>query len=156
MNHTSATLMDDFYVLGSNVSFPSSLPGPMAGNGYHMCGQYLGTPPVGQISRITCQPQPITAQYVYIKLDRSTNPGVLEMCEVWVYGSKLTTPFLWITSITNTMHSFIAEVMIWWLLSNFSTVYRTPVEKISPKLQVKILNKWIGNTPFYCTSWHTD
>ena len=90
MNHVSATLMDDFYVLGSNLSFPSSLPGLMGGSGYHMCGQYPGTPPVGQISRITCQPQPITAQYVYIQLDRSTNPDVIETCEVWVYGSKLT------------------------------------------------------------------
>ena len=86
--HVSATNMKDFYVLGSNQSFPSSLPGPMVGNGYQMCGQYSGTPPVGQISRITCQPQPITTRFVYIQVDRSADPSIIELCEVWVFGSK--------------------------------------------------------------------
>ena len=80
--------MKDLYVLGSNLSFPSSLPGPMGGSGNQLCGQYPGTPPVGQISRVTCQPQPITTRYVYIQVDRSANPTIMELCEVWVYGSK--------------------------------------------------------------------
>ena len=106
MNCVSATLMNDFYVLGSNLSFPSSLPGPMGGSGYHLCGQYQGTPPVGQISRITCQPQPITAQYVYLQLDRSANPQEMEMCEVWVYGSKLTICYQMITITSSIILSF--------------------------------------------------
>ena len=86
--HVSATYMDDFYVVGSNLSFPESLPGPMVGSGYQLCGQYPGTPPVARMSRITCQPQPITARYVYIQVDRSADPKFIELCEVWVYGSK--------------------------------------------------------------------
>ena len=111
MNNISGTLMDDCYVLGGNLSFPSSLPGPMGGSGYHLCGQYPGTPPAGQISRITWQPQPVSAQYVYIQLDRSTSPSDLEMCEVWVYGSKLTTLYLRLTSIAKSMHLFTALVI---------------------------------------------
>ena len=80
--------MDDFYVSGSNLSFPVFVSGPMWGNGYQLCGQYSGTPPLGQILRITCQPQPLTAQYVYIQVDRSADPAVIELCEVWVYGGK--------------------------------------------------------------------
>ena len=87
--HVTETRMDDFYVLGSNLSFPSSLSGPMGGSDYQLCGKYLGTPPVGQISRVTCQPQPITARYVYIQVNRSVAPANLELCEVWVYSSKL-------------------------------------------------------------------
>ena len=78
--------MNDFYVLGSNLSFPSSPPGPFVGSGYQLCGQYPGTPPVGGVSRVTCQPQPVTARFVYIQVDRSADPKVLELCEVWVYG----------------------------------------------------------------------
>ena len=106
MNCVSATLMDDFYVFGSNLSFPSSLPGPMGGSGYHLCGQYPGTPPAGQISQITCQPQPITAQYVYLQLDRSANPKEMQMCEVWVYGGKLTTCYQRITITSSIILSF--------------------------------------------------
>ena len=106
---SSASFMDDFYVVGSNLSFPSSLPGPMRGNGYHLCGQYPGTPPVGQISRITCQPQPITARYVYIQCERPRNPRVLELCEVWVYASKLTALYLRIDIITSITQSLITQ-----------------------------------------------
>ena len=81
--------MDDFYVLGSNLSFPSSLPGPMGGNGYQLCGMYQGTPPVGQISRVIFEPQPITARFVYIQVNKSASPAVLELCEVWVFASKM-------------------------------------------------------------------
>ena len=80
--------MDNFYVLGSNLSFPTSSPGDMTGNGYQLCGRYSGRPPAGELSRVTCQPHPITARFVYIQVDRSASGGILELCEVWVYASK--------------------------------------------------------------------
>ena len=83
--YVSANFMDDFIVVGSN---------PMDGTGYQLCGQYPGSPPVGQVSIITCQPRPITAQYVYIQVDRFADPQILELCEVWVYGNKLTTTII--------------------------------------------------------------
>ena len=84
-----ASYMTDFYVLGSDIGFPLSPPGSLLGHaGYTLCGQYLGTPPVGQISRVTCQPGPISARYVYIKADVPATRNILELCEVWVYGSK--------------------------------------------------------------------
>ena len=78
----------------------------VGGSGYHLCGQYPGTPPAGQISRITCQPQPITAQYVFIQPDRSVNPQEMEMCEVWAYGSKLTACYQIISIISSVILSF--------------------------------------------------
>ena len=82
--------MADFYVLGSDVGFPTSPPGSLKGHaGYKLCGQYPGTPPVGQISRITCEPGPTPAKYVYIQADVPAGiMNFLELCEVWVYGSK--------------------------------------------------------------------
>ena len=81
--------MADFYVLGSDVGFPTSSPGSLKGHaGYKLCGQYPGTPPAGQISRITCEPGPTPAKYVYIQADAPTNVDFLELCEVWVYGRK--------------------------------------------------------------------
>ena len=89
--HISELIMDNFYVLGSNLSFPTSPHGAMTGSGYHLCGRYSGTPPVGALSRVTCQPQPITARFVYIQVDRSLSPAHLELCEVWVFASKCIT-----------------------------------------------------------------
>ena len=82
--------MADFYVLGSDVGFPTSPPGSLKGHaGYKLCGQYPGTPPVGQISRVTCEPGPTPAKYVYIQADVPAGIMIfLELCEVWVYGSK--------------------------------------------------------------------
>ena len=81
--------MADFYVLGSDVGFPTSPPGSLKGHaGYKLCGQYPGTPPLGQISRITCVPGPSPAKYIYIQADVPTQRNFLELCEVWVYGSK--------------------------------------------------------------------
>ena len=96
--------LDDFYVIGSNLSFPTAMPGPMIGPQYKLCGQYAGSPPVGQVSRVTCQPQPLTTQYIYIQTNRSSDPLILELCEVWVFGSKFIfhstakrhTPTLWL------------------------------------------------------------
>ena len=82
--------MRDFYVMGSNLSFPSSLPGPLNDTMYELCGQYPGDPPSGQICRVTCDPQPITARYVYIQADLTpmNKTGCFDFCEVWVYGDK--------------------------------------------------------------------
>ena len=81
--------MTDFYVLGSDIGFPLSPPSSLLGHaGYTLYGQYLGTPPDGQISRVTCQSGSIPARYVYIKADVPATFNVLELCEVWVYGSK--------------------------------------------------------------------
>ena len=80
--------MDDFYVFGSNQGFPSSPFGAIMDGAYQLCGQYPGTPPVGEVSRVTCEPHPITARYVFIQIDRQETPAVVELCEVWVYGSK--------------------------------------------------------------------
>ena len=80
--------MDNFYVLGSNLSFPTSPPGSMTGSGYQLCGRYSGRPPSGALSKVMCQPQPITARFVYIQTNGSAYPLHLAMCEVWVYGSK--------------------------------------------------------------------
>ena len=84
----SVHFLDDFYVIGSNLSFPTAMPGPLIGPQYKLCGQYPGSPPLGKVSRVTCQPQPITAQYIYIQTNRSSDPLILELCEVWVFGSK--------------------------------------------------------------------
>ena len=80
--------MDNFYVFGSNRSFPSSHFGAIMDGAHQLCGQYPGTPPVGEISWVTCEPHPLTARYVFIQVDRQETPGVLELCEVWVYESK--------------------------------------------------------------------
>ena len=80
--------MRDFYVVGSNLSFPLSPPGPMNGTMYELCGQYPGAPPDGALARITCQPQPMIAQYVYIQADLSPIEVAFDFCEVWVYGDK--------------------------------------------------------------------
>ena len=80
--------MDNFYVVVSNQSFPSSHPGDMLEAGYQLCGRYPGTPPLGTVSRITCHPHPISTKYVYIQVDGRTSALNLELCEVWVYGSK--------------------------------------------------------------------
>ena len=81
--------MADFYVLGSDVGFPTSPPGSLKGKtGYKLCGQYPGTPPLGHISRITCEPRPTPAKYVYIQADVPMDIDFLELCEVWVCGSK--------------------------------------------------------------------
>ena len=80
--------MDNFYVAGSNQSFPASPTGDILAPGYQLCGRYPGTPPVGEISRVTCQPHPITTRYVYIQVDGRGSDSTLELCEVWVYGSK--------------------------------------------------------------------
>ena len=80
--------MDNFYVAGSNQSFPASHPGDILAAGYQLCGRYQGTPPVGQISRVTCQTDPITTRYVYIQVDGRASLPSLELCEVWVYGIK--------------------------------------------------------------------
>ena len=85
---STVTWMDNFYVAGSNQSFPSSHPGDILAAGYQLCGRYPGSPPVGQVSRVTCQPHPITTRYVYIQVDGRTSSSTLELCEVWVYGSK--------------------------------------------------------------------
>ena len=79
--------MDSFYVFGSNLSFPSPPLVTVLGAPHQLCGQYSGTLPVGQISRVTCEPHPIRARYVFIQIHR-TVPSVLELCEVWVYASK--------------------------------------------------------------------
>ena len=80
--------MDNFYVVVSNQSFPVSHPGDMLAAGYQLCGQYLGTAPLGQATRITCDPNPILTKLVYIQVDGRTTASTLELCEVWVYGSK--------------------------------------------------------------------
>ena len=80
--------MRDFYVVGSNLSFPLSPPGPMNGTMYELCGQYPGAPPDGSIARITCQPQPMIVEYVYIQADLSPGSVIFDFCEVWVYGDK--------------------------------------------------------------------
>ena len=87
--HISEFTMENFYILGSNLSFPTSLPSGMTGNGYHLCGRYSGRPPAGALSKVTCQPLPVTARFVYIQVDRSASPTLLELCEVWVYAGKL-------------------------------------------------------------------
>ena len=77
-----ASQMTDFYVLGSDIGFLLSPPGSLLDHaGYTLCGQY-------QVSRVTCQPGPISARYVYIKADVPAARNILEICEVWVYGSK--------------------------------------------------------------------
>ena len=86
--HISAPNVENFYVLGSNLSLPTSSPGAMTGSGYHLCGRYSGIPPAGELSKVTCQPQPVTARFVYWQVDRSESPKPLELCEVWVYASK--------------------------------------------------------------------
>ena len=80
--------MRDFYVVGSNLSFPLSPPGPMNGTMYELCGQYPGAPPDGSLARITCQPQPMIAQYVYIQAALSPIEVAFNFCEVRVYGDK--------------------------------------------------------------------
>ena len=62
----SVEYMRDFYVVGSNMSFPLSLPGPMNGTMYELCGQYPGTPPDGSLAQIICRSQPMIAQYVSV------------------------------------------------------------------------------------------
>ena len=79
--------MDDFYVVGSNLSFPTTHPDILNGTGYQLCGQYPGTPPLGQVSRVTCQHGPITARYVYLQGVPETSRVSLELCEVWVFGN---------------------------------------------------------------------
>ena len=92
--------MDNFYVFGSNLSFPSPPLVTILGAPHQLCGQYSGTPPVGQISRVTCEPHPIRARYVFIQVDHQAAPSVLELCEVWVYGSEcLQCLFIWHKSI---------------------------------------------------------
>ena len=85
---STVTWMDNFYIAGSNQSFPAYHPGDILAAGYQLCGRYQGTPPVGQISRVTCQPNPITTRYDYIQVDGWTSSPTLELCEVWVYGIK--------------------------------------------------------------------
>ena len=80
--------MDNVYAMGSDKSFPTTLPGPLTGPDYQLCGQYPGTPPVGQTSVIICSPQPVTARYLYIQVDRLNDPRIIELCEVWIYASK--------------------------------------------------------------------
>ena len=80
--------MRDFYVVGSNMSFPLSLPGPMNGTMYELCGQYPGTPPDGSLAQIICRSQPMIAQYVYVQADLSPGSGIFDFCEVSVYGNK--------------------------------------------------------------------
>ena len=83
-----AYLMDNFIVVGSNRSFPSSPPDMMTGPDYHLCGQYPDTPPVGDRSMVVCSPYAVTARYVYIQVNSSNELTILELCEVWVYASK--------------------------------------------------------------------
>ena len=80
--------MRDFYIVGSNMSFPTSPPGAMNGTMYELCAQYPGTPPDGSLARITCQPQPMITQYVYVQADLSPGSGIFDFCEVSVYGNK--------------------------------------------------------------------
>ena len=95
----TVTWMDNFYVAGCNQSFPSSHPGDILAAGYQLCGRYSGSPPVGQVSRVTCQPHPITTRYVYIQVDGRTSSSTLELCEVWVYGRERC-KFLFIDSMS--------------------------------------------------------
>ena len=83
-----ANLMDNFIVVGSNRSFPSSPPDMMTGPAYHLCGQYPGTPPVGDKSMVVCSPYAVAARYVYIQVNSSNELIILELCEVWIYASK--------------------------------------------------------------------
>ena len=80
--------MDNFYVVGSNLSFPVSHPGILNGTGYQLCGKYPGTPPLGQVSRVTCQPGSVKARLVYMQVGFPTSPACLELCEVWVIDGK--------------------------------------------------------------------
>ena len=91
--------MDNFYVFGSNLSFPSPPLVTLLGAPHQLCGQYSGTPPMGQISRVTCEPHPIRARYVFIQVDHQAAPSVLELCEVWVYGSECLQRFIHMTWI---------------------------------------------------------
>ena len=94
--------MDDFYV---------SLPALLGGSGYNLCGQFPGTPPIGQISRITCQPQPITAQYVYIQLDRSTNPKEMEIGWNWICHEQFQLPaFVFVFQLVSWCQSYCQRV----------------------------------------------
>ena len=91
--------MDNVYAVGSDKKFPSTLQGPLTGPDYQLCGQYPGTPPVGQTSVIICSPQPVTARYFYIQVDRLSDPRIIELCEVWIYTSKF---------------QFTSYIAVWW------------------------------------------
>ena len=103
--------MDNVYAVGSDKSFPSTLPGPLTGPDYQLCGQYPGTPPVGQTSVIICWPQPVTARYFYIQVDRLSDPRIIELCEVWIYASKF--PF---TSYITVRWKAIMKTYYLWLV----------------------------------------
>ena len=74
-------LITAYYRVGSNLTALLSLT-------YHLCGQYPGTPPVGDKSMVVCSPYAVAARYVYIQVNSSNGLIILELCEVWIYASK--------------------------------------------------------------------
>ena len=128
----SVRWMDNYYVVGSNLSFPTSHPGILNGAGYQMCGRYPVTPPVGQVSRVTCQPVPITARYVYMQVDRQTSPAALELCEVWVFGDKwvvsVRAPCISYSNVSKSIYNYLWQGHpTWCLLWVQSLCYDTPL-----------------------------
>ena len=106
--------MDNVYAVGSDNKFPSTLPGPLTGPDYQLCGQYPGTPPIGQTSVIICSPQPVTARYFYIQVDRLSDPRIIELCEVWIYTSK----FPFIGYITVRWNGIMKMYSVWLVCTN--------------------------------------
>ena len=84
---TSADRLSDFMVSVSNVSFPVTAA-QLVPPAFTRCGQYQGYPGPGQTGTVTCSSGANRGRYVFISLP---TPGVLTMCETWVYAGGSTT-----------------------------------------------------------------
>ena len=82
----SAERLSDFIVSVSNISFPVTAA-QLVPPAFPRCGQYQGYPGPGQTGTVTCSPGPSRGRYVFISLPI---PGVLTMCETWVFASRST------------------------------------------------------------------
>ena len=70
----------------SDVSFPPPDDQPFTEPDYRVCATYVGYPPGGTPTNITCEQGPVQGTHLYIQLPRVER---MNLCEVEVYGRPM-------------------------------------------------------------------